>query len=461
MVVFWGARADLGGSLRPLLAELGLKDIRILDAHEPIDAHLDGARGVVVLEDDVTPAALAAVAAARDAARPTAVLFESLFTQNLPALLAAGAHWTGTNDGPASVIQALEKLGLVDPGASPYEPSWGCVDLRPQDPRAFSRIITGDAATLAALGQAELASPTPQTVLVTGETGTGKDLVAKAIHDASGRSGRFVAENVSGLDDTLFSDALFGHVRGSYTGAHTGRQGLVRSAQAGTLFLDEVGDLTPASQTKLLRLLENREYYPIGSDRPVRTDARFVVATHQDLVQRVRDGSFRRDLYFRLRVHEIHMPPLSRRGCDLEPLARFFAAQVAAEQGVPAPEITEGFVSCLHSYSFPGNVRELRSMIYRAVTTSRGEPLSSNHFSPALAPMQPVRTARPGGHERTAHAGETVRFAGGELPTIDDVVGMLIDEALERTDGNQSAAARLIGLTPSAVNKRLRARGGH
>lgn len=459
MVVFWGDRADCGGALRPLLAELGLADIVLLGADEDVGPHLHAARCVLVLEDDVTPAALAVVAAARDAGRPVAVLVDSLFTQNLTALLATGAHWIGTLDGSAAVIQALEKLDVVQPGASPYAPTLGCADFRPQDPQPFSRIVTEDPATLAALAQAELAAPTPQTVLVTGETGTGKDLVAEAIHEASNLSGEFVAENVSGLDDTLFSDALFGHARGAYTGAHTARQGLVRRADGGTLFLDEVGDLSPASQTKLLRLLENREYYPIGCDRPLRTDARFVVATHQDLAQRVREGSFRRDLYFRLRVHEIYMPPLSWRECDLEPLARFFASQAAAEQGVPSPEITAGFATCLHSYSFPGNVRELRSMMYRAVTTSRGEPLSSRHFSPALAPMRPIEPMSPEGHERSPESGQAVRFSDGELPTIDDVVGMLIDEALERTDGNQSAAARLIGLTPSAVNKRLRARG--
>ncbi|MFP4115389.1 MAG: sigma 54-interacting transcriptional regulator, partial [Spirochaetales bacterium] len=258
-------------------------------------------------------------------------------------------------------------------------------------------------------------------------------------------------------DDALFSDTLFGHVPGSYTGAISGRHGLVRRAENGTLFLDEIGDLSPASQTKLLRLLENREFYPIGSDRSVKTNARFVVATHRDLAARVREGSFRRDLYYRLRVQELDLPPLYQRECDLEPLARLFAERAAKDSGRPAPRLGPEFTRLLHTYSFPGNVRELLAMMHRAVALCPRDVLAHADFSPALEPIRAIRLRSAQDEAATEQPdAQAIRFMTEELPTLNRVVGLLVREALDRSGGNQSGAARLLGITPSAVNKRLR-----
>ncbi len=178
---------------------------------------------------------------------------------------------------------------------------------------AFTEIITQDRALFAIFRYLEVVAPSPQPVLITGETGTGKELIARALHRLSQRPGELVAVNVAGLDDTLFSDTLFGHARGAYTGADRPREGLVAGAAGGTLFLDEIGDLTVPSQVKLLRLLQDGAYYPLGADRSRQSRARIVVATNCDVAQAVAAGAFRKDLYYRLRTHQLQLPPLRRR----------------------------------------------------------------------------------------------------------------------------------------------------
>ena len=183
---------------------------------------------------------------------------------------------------------------------------------------------------------AEAIAPTSLPVLITGETGVGKELVARAIHSVS-RSGGFVPVNVAGLDDTLFADTLFGHVKGAYTGAETAREGMVAKAEEGTLFLDEIGDLAPESQIKLLRLLQEREYYPLGTDRPRPTTARFVFATNLDVSEATNEGRFRKDLLYRLRSHHIRIPPLRGRSRDLPALVDHFLDKASKRWGNLAP----------------------------------------------------------------------------------------------------------------------------
>jgi two-component system nitrogen regulation response regulator GlnG len=191
---------------------------------------------------------------------------------------------------------------------------------------------------------------------------------ARALHTLSQRPGELVAVNVAGLDDTLFSDTLFGHARGAYTGADRQREGLLTTAADGTLFLDEIGDLTVPSQVKLLRLLQDGVYYPLGADRPRQSRARVIVATNADVTQRVAAGSFRRDLYYRLRTHHLQLPPLRDRLGDLPLLVRHFvdASARVLNKGVPA--IPPALYALLKSYRFPGNVRELEAMVFDAVT---------------------------------------------------------------------------------------------
>ena len=230
----------------------------------------------------------------------------------------------------------------------------------------------------------EAVAPSRQPVLVTGETGAGKELIARAIHDLSGCAGRFVAVNVAGLDDTMFSDTLFGHTRGAYTGADNKRDGLLARASGGTLFLDEIGDLKESTQVKLLRLLEEKLYYPLGSDAPLTTDARIVCATHHSLPKLLTAGEFRTDLFFRLQAHHVHIPPLRERMEDLASLLDHCLEEAAQSFGKKKPTPPPEIVTLLSVYHFPGNVRELRSMVFDAVAQHQSGVLSLESFRRAL-----------------------------------------------------------------------------
>ncbi len=408
-------------------------------------------RAALVVADDLGPIVRSAVLSLRARGVATAVLIRSLIGHQVLGVLEMGVAWLGELRDEQSVARALERLGVPLPQTDAAGPMVTCPGLLPRDPGVFARIITRDARLLSLLAQVELVAPTAQTVLITGATGTGKELIARDVHDASGRRGRFVAENVAGLDDALFNDALFGHCRGSFTGATGDRAGLVARAHDGTLFLDEIADLSPAAQTKLLRLIENREFHAIGADTPRTTNARFVVATHRDLEERVRDGLFRRDLYYRLRVHELRVPPLCDRPGDVPLLVDRFAAQAAQELGVPVPIVASGFLRRLRAYSFPGNVRELRAICYHAVATCAGPKLDRLVSGPGI----PINAALAAA-DRSAADQDGVIFPE-RLPRVDELVTMLIQEAVRRADGNQSAAARMLGLCPSAVSKRMKA----
>jgi DNA-binding NtrC family response regulator len=312
----------------------------------------------------------------------------------------------------------------------------------------------------------EAIAATPLPVLVTGETGVGKELIARAIHSLSGRMGAFVPVNVAGLDDTLFSDALFGHKRGGFTGADRDRSGLIEQAAGGTLFLDEIGDLAAASQVKLLRLLQEGRYYPIGSDLQKASDARVVVATNRDLAAMQEKGEFRRDLYYRLRSHHVHLPPLRRRKEDLPLLVDHFLGKAALLLGRSRPTPPKELVGLLDAYAFPGNVRELEGMIYDAVSRHRSGVLSLESFREKIGPEAVAAfgggagpKAGPGGP--AADDGRPLPIAFGEaLPTLPDAERLLIDEALRRAGGNQTTAAKLLGLSRRALNTRLRRAAG-
>jgi transcriptional regulator with PAS, ATPase and Fis domain len=291
--------------------------------------------------------------------------------------------------------------------------------------------------------------------LITGETGTGKELIAERIHRLSNLSGEYVTVNVAGLDDTLFSDVLFGHKKGAFTGADTHREGLLEKAEGGTIFLDEIGDLSMASQVKLLRLLQEREYYPLGSDNKKRTNARFVVATSREVRSMMADGSFRKDLYYRLQAHQIHLPALRERKGDIPMLLEAFAASAAKDCGKDTPKFPSSIVKILMDYSFAGNIRELEAMVFNAVST---HDLSHEFLQPESF-LRDIQLASGEVFELKQYEEPSVLpwiDTESELPTIDECVDQLIELTLERCGHNQTATAKALGITRQGLLARLK-----
>jgi DNA-binding NtrC family response regulator len=324
----------------------------------------------------------------------------------------------------------------------------------PHQPQAFAEIITQSKAMFAIFRYIEAIAPSPQPVLITGETGTGKELIARALHRLSTRSGELVAVNVAGLDDTMFSDTLFGHLRGAFTGAERARDGLLASTTDGTLFLDEIGDLSIASQVKLLRLLQDGAFYPLGADRPRQSRARIVCATNYDVVQSVSAGSFRKDLYYRLRTHHLHLPSLRARTGDLPLLVNHFIDKAAGALAKAAPTAPLALYQLLKTYSFPGNVRELEALIFDAVARHEGTILPLQSFKDAIAGKSELAVTEQPEELSTG----LVTWSPDRLPTLEEAEEALITEALSRADGNQGGAAGLLGISRQALNKRLHRR---
>ncbi|MEL6822432.1 MAG: sigma-54 dependent transcriptional regulator, partial [Calditrichota bacterium] len=323
-----------------------------------------------------------------------------------------------------------------------------------ENPQAFQKIITGNERMKALFRYIDSASKTPMPVLITGETGTGKELFAAAVHNASARKGQFVPVNVAGLDDHLFSDALFGHKRGAFTGADKDRRGLIENADGGTLFLDEIGDLRPESQVKLLRLLQvNSKYYPLGSDKEKSCNARFVLATNADLETLRKEGTFRQDLYYRLKTHHVQIPPLRDRKDDIPLLLDYFFARISAELGRKKPAIPPELVTLLSNYSFPGNVRELEAMIYDALSRHQSGRISLAAFREKLPSAGHVEPILQNSEKNVELTGDIL--TDETLPTLKEMEHRLINEALRRTRGNQTQAAELLGLSRRALNNRL------
>lgn len=312
----------------------------------------------------------------------------------------------------------------------------------------FSEIITSNEKMLAAFRYVEAIANTSQPVMIIGETGVGKEMIAATVHKASGRLGEFVTVNVAGLEDNLFADTLFGHARGAYTGADRARPGLIERAAKGTLFLDEIGDLSPASQVKLLRLLQEREYFRLGEDKPRQTDARIIVATNRDLSVAQEKGQFRKDLYYRLRSHHVHIPPLRERLDDLPLLVDHFLDEAANELNKKKPSLPDETFDLLGVYPYPGNIRELKSLIFDAVTRHESGVLSLETFRQALRPAKVPSDTPP------IIRGK-LRFES-QLPTIKEARSLLIREAMRRANGNQSVAAQILGITRQGLNKYLK-----
>ena len=322
-----------------------------------------------------------------------------------------------------------------------------------EHPYVFKNIVTSNKKMLTIFHYVESIATTSQPVLIRGETGVGKELIARTIHELSGLKGKFVAVNAAGLDDTVFSDTLFGHVKGAFTGADTPRGGLIDQANGGTLFLDEIGDLTQASQVKLLRLLQEGEYFALGSDAPRTANTRIIAATNQNLSELLSEGRFRKDLNYRLRTHRIYIPPLRERLDDIPLLLDHFLTLAASRLDKPTPVVPRELVPLLSAYSYPGNIRELEAMVFDAVSRYRSGVLSLDSFNIHIHGEPSHGDLTPSPKE---NLGAPPLTFSHRLPTIKEATSLLIEEALRRSDGNQSRAARMLGISQQALSKRLK-----
>jgi DNA-binding NtrC family response regulator len=325
---------------------------------------------------------------------------------------------------------------------------------RLEHPEAFSGIVTRNASLRSIFKYIEAVATSSQPILITGESGVGKELVARAVHRLSRANGPLIAVNVAGLDDNVFADTLFGHLRGAFTGANEARRGMIEQASDGTLFLDEIGDLSLVSQVKLLRLIQEGEYYPLGSDTPRRMRARIVVATHRDLADRQRTQQFRTDLYYRLRAHHVHIPPLRERRDDLPLLLDYFLDEACREFGKKRPTYAKELLTLLANYGFPGNMRELKSMVYDAVSVHTSKMLSMNAFIQAMG-VKTEDAPDAGAEQGDGYNPFTVCE---ELPSLGEAIDLLLSETMRRSENNQTIAARQLGISQPALSKRLKLR---
>jgi DNA-binding NtrC family response regulator len=281
------------------------------------------------------------------------------------------------------------------------------------------------------------------TILITGQSGTGKELVARAVHERSPRAqGPFVAFNCAALPDTLMESELFGHVRGAFTDARSARQGLFVKAQGGTLFLDEVGEMPPAMQAKLLRALQERKLRPVGGDDEIDFDVRIIAATNRDLLASVEEGEFRQDLYFRLNVLQVHMPPLQARGNDILLLAQHFLARAAAAANKPLRGIASDAAAKMLAYSWPGNVRELHNCIERAVALARFDQITVDDLPDTLREY------------RSSHL-LVLEGSGADIVPLEEVERRYVLRVMENVGGNRSVAARLLRLDRKTLARKL------
>jgi two-component system, NtrC family, response regulator AtoC len=297
---------------------------------------------------------------------------------------------------------------------------------------------------------ARLSGSDTTTVLIEGESGAGKEMVARAIHFESARADRpFMQVNCAALPEHLLESELFGHERGAFTDAHTQKRGLFESAEGGSVMLDEIGDLPPGGQAKLLRLLENKTFRRVGGVAELRADVRVIAATNVDLEERVSEGRFRADLFFRLNVVRLVVPSLRERPDDVPSLTAHFIARFNQEQGRNVRGVSPAAMALLQAYPWPGNIRELRNVIERAFILHAGpDEIRPEHLTPEVRRAQAPRPK-----ERPSSPVEPQGLV------LDDVERRLITEAMERCSGNQSKAARLLGVSRDTLRYRLKKHG--
>ncbi len=302
------------------------------------------------------------------------------------------------------------------------------------------RIITRDGAMQKLLEMTRQVAPTGCNILITGESGTGKELFARYLHEhGTHPEGPFVAVNCGAFNEDLLANELFGNEKGAFTGA-TGKKGLIEAADGGTLFLDEITEMSPAMQVKLLRVIQEKEVQPLGSTRPVKVDARFVAASNRDMKEWVAEGRFRQDLWFRLNVVNLHIPPLSQRREDIPLLAHHFLSRSAPLMGKSIRGFSDESLALLKTYDFPGNVRELENIVERGVALCQGDTLEAAHLPDDLRDL----TIR------------AFRRKDGQVPTLEDQEREYILWVLDEANGNQTLAAQMLGIDRVSLWRKLK-----
>jgi len=310
---------------------------------------------------------------------------------------------------------------------------------------AFSNIVGRSKAMQDVFDLVETVAPTNSTILVTGESGTGKELVARAVHTNSlRREQAFVALNCGALPETLLESELFGHMRGAFTGAAVTKKGLLEAAERGTILLDEISEMSPMMQVKLLRVLQERRFRRVGGNEEIEADIRIIAATNRDLGKAVADGSFREDLYYRVNVIPIHLPPLRERREDIAPLAEHFVAKYREQMGKAVTGLTPEAIRWLEAADWPGNVRQLENVIERAVALERGALIDIASLPAGPAPKAPSKDGVNG-----SAVGTALPESGLDLPRhLEAQERELVAQALLKTGGRHDKAARLLAITP-------------
>ncbi|QDT05900.1 Transcriptional regulatory protein ZraR [Rubripirellula lacrimiformis] len=318
------------------------------------------------------------------------------------------------------------------------------LELNQESTSSFGEVLGQSPAMRTLYGQLSQVAASDASVLITGESGTGKEVVARSIHAGSRRSNQpFVAVNCAALTETLLESELFGHVKGAFTDARGERRGLFVEADGGTLLLDEMGEMPISMQAKLLRALEERKVRPVGSDKESRFDVRVLAATNRDLETAVAEGRFREDLYYRINVIGLELPPLRSRGTDILRLAEHFLKQFATNENKPVTGLADGVAEKLLGYSWPGNVRELRNVMERAVALTRYDKITIEDLPEKIQNFR----------------GGTIVIGGldpTELVSMEELEQRYINHVIEATGGNQSQAARILGLDRKTIYRKLK-----
>ncbi|MBR2642620.1 MAG: sigma-54-dependent Fis family transcriptional regulator [Lentisphaeria bacterium] len=398
------------------------------------DLRMPGADGMGVLE-----------AALSKAVKPECIVFSAYGSiESAVAAVKAGAY-----DFVPKPVR-FDKLDEVIAGALARRGT-GKEEKKEKSLSSSGEIVVGNSPPMQKVAElVRTAAPSRINMLLTGESGTGKEVIARAIHDASGRKGLFVPVHCAALPATLLESELFGYEKGAFTGATERHRGRFELASGGTIFLDEIGEIDPSIQVKLLRVLETRTIERIGGSEEIQCDTRLVSATNRDLAAMVREGTFREDLFYRLEGVTIQMPPLRERKDDIAPLATCFLQQAARENERNVTGIDREAMALLEGYSWPGNIRELRHTIERMVVLAKGEILTAEDVPDNIRNGIPATTRKP---EQTTGAGQEA--APAVSGTLNDNERKLIEEALQRCGGNRTRAAQMLGISRRTLHRRL------